>query len=146
MSGLKEQESFNGVRRGHVSDGLLLELINGSHIICFDERTIVAQWASQLGATIGNVVVARAICCRRKLLEELQICKCSGINCFVVALAQIGPRGCISQNSHLDWMGLARVEERKRLIAAAILNISVEAISVKSVECTTSRLQSKQET
>ncbi len=54
-----------------MSDGLLLELINGSHIICFDERTIIAQWATQLGATFGNVVVARAVCRSRKLLEEL---------------------------------------------------------------------------
>ena len=68
---MKEQGSLDGIRKGHVSDGLLLELINGSHIICFDERTIVAQWASQLGATRGNVVVARAVCRCRKLLEEL---------------------------------------------------------------------------
>ncbi len=43
-------------------------------------------------------------------------------------------------------MGLPRVEERKKMIAAAILNMNVEAIFVKSGERTTSRVQSKQET
>ena len=71
MSGPKQEKRLDGAGRGYVSHGLLLELINGPHIICFDERTILAHLASQLDASIGYVVVARAVCRSRKLLEEL---------------------------------------------------------------------------
>ena len=71
MSELKQRESLDDAGCGHVSHGLLLELVNGRHIICFNERTIVAQRATQFGATIRYVVVARAVCRSRELLEEL---------------------------------------------------------------------------
>ena len=50
------------------------------------------------------------------------------------------------EHSHLDKRGLARVEDRKKVIAAAILKKTAEAIFVKSVECSAGSVQSKQET
>ena len=61
---------------------LLLELIDRNHIIGLHKRT-VARRTSDLGIAGLIVVVARAVCCRSKLLKEVQIRIIAGRNRYV---------------------------------------------------------------
>ena len=52
---------------------LLLKFDDGSYVVGFDKRTVVACWASQFCATIGVVVITWAIGGSRELFEELKV-------------------------------------------------------------------------
>ena len=57
--------------RERLGNDVLLKLVDCSHVIGFDERTVIACRAGQFGSAIRNVVIAWTIGGGGKLLEEL---------------------------------------------------------------------------
>lgn len=59
---------------------LLLELVDGGHVVGFDEGAIVARRTGQLWPTIGDIVIALAVGGSCELFEQLQVRKRAIIN------------------------------------------------------------------
>jgi len=60
--------------RGKRMEGaVLLKLVDGGDIVCFDKWTVVACRTGQLEAAIRDVVVAGAVCRSGELFEELEV-------------------------------------------------------------------------
>ena len=89
-------------------DGILLKLVDSSHVIGFDERAILARTCEFVAAGC-DVVVARAVRSCRELLKELQIRQRGGINsCCVQVVSQecLGAYAlklCRRRTSLLKW-------------------------------------------
>lgn len=69
---------------------VLLELVDSSDIVGLDERAVVARGAGQLGAAIGDIVVAGAVGCGRELLEKLKVREGGRINCYLFTASMEG--------------------------------------------------------